>query len=157
MTRDAAMQPALVRDHEHGEVDALIAASGLPLDDIERCRDHQLVLSDGDAIVGTAALEGRGKDAILRSVAVASSHRGRGLGDVLVRAAIRHARDQRLRALYLLTETAADFFPRFGFERSPRDAAPSAVRASAEYCTVCGSDAVAMTLALGQEGRPDAT
>lgn len=148
MPGGSAMHPALVRDHEYGEVDRLVAGAGLPLDDIDRCRAHQLVVREGDAIVGTAALEVRGEDAILRSVAVAPSHRGRGLGDVLVRAAIERAREQRLRGLYLLTETAADFFPRFGFERSRRQDAPEAILASAEYCTVCGSSAVAMTLDL---------
>ena len=140
------MELGLVRDSEHAAVDGLVEASGLPLDDIERCRDAQFVLRDGDAIVATAALEIRGNDAILRSVAVASDRRGERLGERVVEHAIGEARGRGLHGLYLLTETAAGFFPRFGFEEEPRDAAPEAIQESAEYCHVCGSSAVAMAL-----------
>jgi amino-acid N-acetyltransferase len=50
--------------------------------------------------------------------------------------------------LYLLTETAAGFWPRFGFERIGRDAAPAAVRGSAEWHGGCPASAVAMALDL---------
>jgi amino-acid N-acetyltransferase len=53
-----------------------------------------------------------------------------------------------LRALYLLTETAAEFWPRFGFVRIARDAAPPGVRDSAEWSGGCPASAVAMRLDL---------
>ncbi len=142
------MTPTVVRTSEYEAADALVAASGLPLDDIERCRDTQFVLRDDAAIIATAALEVHGADAILRSVAVEPTRRGQRLGEQVVAHAIGHARSVGLRALYLLTETAEEFFPRFGFLREPRDAAPPAIQESVEYRAVCGSDAVAMVLEL---------
>ena len=62
--------------------------------------------------------------------------------------AIDQAQTSGLRALYLLTETAEGFFPRFGFTREPRENAPAAIQASTEYCSVCGPAAVAMVLRL---------
>ena len=145
------MELGTVRESEYEAADALVVASGLPLDDLDQCRDTQFVLRDGAAIIATAALEIRGEDAILRSVAVDPTRRGERLGERIVAHAIDHARSADVRALYLLTETAAEFFPRFGFVRELRDAAPPAVQSSMEYCSVCGSDAVAMVLELPRE------
>ena len=149
---ESAVELGLAHESEYEVADALVAASGLPLDDLDQCRATQFVLRDGASIVATAALEIRGGDAILRSVAVDPTRRGERLGEQIVAHSIEQGCVAGLRALYLLTETAADFFPRFGFVREPRDAAPPAIQASAEYCSVCGSDAVAMILELSREG-----
>ena len=109
------MESTRIRDTEHAAVDALIAAAGLPLDGIESWRAHQLVTRDRGGIAATAALEIHGADAVLRSVAVAADRRGEGLGDAVVRAALVHARSAGVATVYLLTETAPEFFRRFGF------------------------------------------
>jgi len=145
---EGAVTPAVVGESEYEAADALVQASGLPLDDLDQCRATQFVLRDGATIVATAALEVRGEDAILRSVAVDPARRGERLGERIVGHAIDQARSAGLRALYLLTETAEGFFPRFGFVCEPRDAAPPAIQEAVEYCSVCGSDAVAMVLEL---------
>ena len=145
---EGAVELRAVRASEYLEADALVAASGLPLDELASCREQQFVLHDGVRIVATAALEVRGGAAILRSVAVAEATRGKRYGERIVAHAIDQARDLELGALYLLTETAAEFFPRFGFVRQERSAAPPAIQESAEYCSVCGSHAIAMVLEL---------
>ena len=114
------MELGLARQDEYEQVDALVAGSDLPLDDIELCRAAQYVVRDGDEVVATAALEIRGRDAILRSVAVASGRRGERLGERIVAHTIEEARQRDLRGLYLLTETASGFFPRFGFVQEDR-------------------------------------
>ncbi|NKB89600.1 MAG: GNAT family N-acetyltransferase [Acidobacteria bacterium] len=142
------MELGLVRDSEHAEVDALVQDSGLPLDDIDHCRGTQFVARSDGKIVATAALEIRGDDAVLRSVAVAKDRRGEHLGDQIVTYAVQEAKRLHLHGLYLLTETAEGFFPRFGFVEEPRDAAPAEIQESVEYCHVCGSHAIAMALRL---------
>ncbi len=146
-----AVKLEVVRKPEYEVADALVEAAGLPLDDLDRCRATQFVLRDGATIIATAALEIHGEDAILRSVAVDPKRRGERLGERIVAHTIGQARAADLRALYLLTETAAEFFPRFGFIREPREAVPPDIQASVEYCSVCGSDAVAMVLELRRE------
>ena len=142
------MELSVARESEYEAADTLVAASGLPLDDLDQCRATQFVLRDGASIIATSTLEIRGEDAILRSVAVDSARRGERLGERIVAHAIDQAQTSGLRALYLLTETAEGFFPRFGFTREPRENAPPAIQASAEYCSVCGPAAVAMVLRL---------
>lgn len=148
---DAAVESIRVRETEHDAVDALIAAAGLPLDDIERCRAHQFVIRDRRGLAATAALEVHGSDAVLRSVAVAAERRGEGLGDAIVRAALEEARATGVATVFLLTETAPDFFRRFGFEVVERAAAPPAIRNSVEYCSVCPATATAMRLNIRGE------
>ena len=48
--------------------------------------------------------------------------------------------------LVLLTSTADAWFPRFGFERISRDAAPASLHASEEFRGACPASAVVMRL-----------
>src|SRR5262245_64718992 len=67
---------------------ALLERSGLPQDGLSEHLATTLVARDGDAIVGSAALEVYRKAALLRSVAVDSALRGQGLGQRLTRTAL---------------------------------------------------------------------
>lgn len=126
----------------------LLQESGLPLDGLEAHLEATIVARDATTILGCAALEVYGTDALLRSVAVAAEHRGKGLGEALTAAAIARARQRGVRAIYLLTETAERFFPRFGFEETTREAVPDAVKASVEFTTACCAGATVMVLPL---------
>ena len=100
-------------------------------------------------IVGVAGLELCGSAyALLRSAAVDAQWRGSGVGRQLVEKVIGDARARGLRALYLLTTTAEQYFPRFGFTRATRDSVPSEIRATAEFSEACPASATVMTLEL---------
>jgi len=73
----------------------------------------------------------------LRSLAVASSRRSAGLGSRLVAHAERHAQDQGVKSLYLLTTTAEAFFQRRGYARIPRENAPAAIKDTKEFAGIC--------------------
>lgn len=107
-----------------------------------------LVAVEGGHIVGSAALEIYGQAALLRSVAVERALRGQGLGVALTQAALDLARERGVRAVYLLTETAAEFFGRLGFRRVPRVEAEPAVGASVEFTTTCPASATCMVQPL---------
>ncbi len=136
---------------EPGEEPALLSL-------LERCgltetgvRDHlrdALVARDGSRVVGSAILEIYTDGALLRSVAVDSGLRGRGLGVRLTEAALELARHRGMRHVYLLTETASGFFPRFGFHAIPRSDVPSSVAASLEFTIACPKSALVMQRAL---------
>ena len=122
----------------------LLASHRLPHAEVERHLDSGLVAREGGRIVGCAVVETYASAGLLRSVAVAQSLRGLGLGIRLTEAAIQLAQSRGIQALYLLTETAADFFPRFGFRPIPRDEAAPAVRQSIEFTRACPASALAM-------------
>jgi amino-acid N-acetyltransferase len=81
---------------------------------------------------------------LLRSVAVDETRRGEGLGHQLTQAALDLARARGLKTVYLLTTTAATFFPRFGFREIARDEVDPAVQRSVEFTKACPASAAAM-------------
>jgi amino-acid N-acetyltransferase len=123
---------------------ALLASHRLPEAGLAEHLATALVARVGDQIVGCAAIEPYDGAGLLRSVAVAEQLRGTGLGIRLTEAGLQLARERGIQALYLLTETAAGFFPRFGFRPVPRDQVASAVRQSVEFTRACPASALAM-------------
>ena len=134
-------------------VRALLLEADLPADGLEdQFGPRYAVAEAGGAseggLVGAAGVEVYGAIGLLRSVVVAPSHRGTGLGRALVADRLAWARRQGLTAVYLLTTTATDFFARLGFERVEREGVPPAIRASREFASVCPSTAVVMRVVL---------
>lgn len=127
---------------------ALLERCGLPDAGLADHVSTLLVARSGGDVVGCAALELHEPDALLRSVAVAPELRGRGLGERLTAAVLDLARARLARRVYLLTETAAGFFPRFGFRTIDRATICGPVTRSVEFATACPASAVAMELVL---------
>jgi len=123
----------------------LIAASGLPADGVDTALLPGMCVAEaGSDLVGCAAVEVHGEFGLLRSVAVAASRRGSGLGVLLVEDRARWSAARGLSRLYLLTTTAPGFFARLGFREIARDQVPEAVRASREFDQTCPDSAVVM-------------
>ena len=80
------------------------------------------------------ALEVLGDDAILRALAVDPEFRGAGYGWMLADMAVSQARWRGVRRIYLLTESASDFFAaKFGFRVVDRSTLSQAVAASETF------------------------
>src|SRR5450631_3466184 len=132
------------RPEDYAAVLALLRGSGLPLAGLPESLSKALVARRGLSLVGCVALEIHGEAALLRSLAVSPEERGRRLGERLTREALELARKEGATDVYLLTETAAVFFPRFGFSVEDRSLAPESLQQSAEFRTACPASAVLM-------------
>lgn len=130
------------------QVLTLLAASDLSSEGVDADLAGFAVAEQDGRVVGAAGLERHGRDGLLRSVAVAGSHRGLGLGARLTRRVIDEAQSRGLEGLYALTTTAESYFPRLGFERIERAQVPAAVQASEEFRTICPSSAAVLRLLL---------
>ena len=130
-------------------VERLLVGSGLPLDGVREALETFVVAEARGDIVGVAGLEVCCDNALLRSVAVAPEWRSRRLGRALVTRVVADAEARGIRALYLLTTTAEQYFPSFGFERIARDEVPDEVRATAEFRDACPASATVMRRTLG--------
>ncbi|HJW21693.1 MAG TPA: GNAT family N-acetyltransferase [Candidatus Limnocylindrales bacterium] len=132
------------RPADEPAIEALLLGAGLPGDGLAAAFEHGVVARDGDAIIGAAAVELYGEAGLLRSVVVDAGHRGEGLGRELVAGAEAVARAAGVRDLYLLTETAGDWFPRLGYEPVDREVARDLVGDSVEFRVACATTALAM-------------
>jgi N-acetylglutamate synthase-like GNAT family acetyltransferase len=105
---------------------------------------NALVATRGGDVVGVVELELYGDFALLRSLVVSPAERGTRLGERLATDALALARENGARDVYLLTQTAERFFPRFGFTVEDRARAPEALRRSDEFRVACPASAVMM-------------
>lgn len=117
----------------------LLAANELPTDDLDGV--ELLGFSQDGQLVGVVGLQRLDGCVLLRSLAVATTARGRGLGGELCDAALERAGSV---PVWLLTTTARDYFARRGFVAIERDLVPSTVRATAQFASLCPSTATVM-------------
>lgn len=133
-------------------VEAALSDSNLPLDGLHDQFGEGYAIAEAEGrVIGVEGIEIHGDDGLLRSAAVVSDWRGKGVGDALTRNRIEWARHRGLRSLYLLTTTAGDYFPRFGFEHADRGTAPLPIRQSREFAEACPSTALFMALPLQRD------
>ena len=148
----AAFTIRAARPDDVNAVETALRDSELPLDGLREQFGEGYAIAESDGgVIGVEGIEVYGDDGLLRSAAVVSSWRGKGVGDALTRDRIEWARRRGLRSLYLLTTTAGDYFPRFGFAPVARESAPTAVQGSREFSEACPSTALFMALPLNGE------
>lgn len=146
----ASIMPASESDRD--ELCALLTAANLPLDGVDDAFPHGFALARIDGtLVGAAGVEHHGvHDGLLRSVAVAASHRGQHIGEALVADRLAWARSQlvgeaaRFATMSLLTTGADRYFEQLGFQRIARDELPPTLQASTQLQISRCSTAVAM-------------
>jgi amino-acid N-acetyltransferase len=106
------------------------------------------VAETDQGLIGAAGVETYPDGALLRSVAVHPSMQGTGTGRTLVDRALVTAREAGAQDIYLLTITAENYFPRFGFARIAREMVPDTVQASVEFRGACPESAIVMHRSL---------
>jgi len=122
----------------------LLRAAGLPVEDLPSSLDQFLVTCEDELITGIIGMEVYGRQALLRSMLVLPSHRKQGIASLLVKQLEKNAREQGIRELFLLTESAAPFFARLGYKATDRSQAPHSIQQSAEFRHLCPQSAIVM-------------
>jgi amino-acid N-acetyltransferase len=131
------------------EILALLKRTGLPYQDIKP--DNNLFVcyygADG-RLIGSGGLEFYADYALLRSVAVEENERGHANGKRIVNDLMMRAKGCDVREVYLLTETARDFFLKMGFLTIAREDVPVVVKESTEFASVCAASAASLVYRL---------
>jgi amino-acid N-acetyltransferase len=127
----------------------LLQRCDLPEKGVAEAFGHYFAVHDDGQLVALAGLEIHGEDGLLRSVAVDPGYREQGLAAALVEAAMERAQRLKLRAVYLLTTGARDYFAGCGFADVPRAEAPEAIRESWEFSTGCPTTSAFMRRKVG--------
>ena len=135
-------------DGDHAAIRALLQDSGLPVADLDTVAVDFVVVFDGAGLAGIVGVERFDDVGLLRSLAVCAEQRGHGIGEQLLAAAEAGARASGVRQLVLLTQTAAPFFARRGYDVLAREAAPAGVQSSAEFRSLCPASATCMAKSM---------
>jgi amino-acid N-acetyltransferase len=138
--------PASVDETE--AIRALLAEAELPSKDFDQHLNHFLTAQQNGRLAGAVGLEIYGEVGLLRSLVVAATYQGKGLGIKLCERIFDYAQAQGVKKLYLLTTTAANFFPKLGFNPTARDSVPPTIQATKEFASICPSTAACMVKTL---------
>ncbi|HEY8196822.1 MAG TPA: arsenic resistance N-acetyltransferase ArsN2 [Gemmatimonadales bacterium] len=126
----------------------LLARAQLPTAGVGNAQSQFVIAESDGKLVGVVGLELYGESALLRSAAVEESWRGSGVGRVLVERALDVAQARGIEDVFLLTTTAENYFPRFGFTCVSRDSVTPGVKSSVEFQEACPAYATVMKKAL---------
>ncbi|MGD9812119.1 MAG: arsenic resistance N-acetyltransferase ArsN2 [Sphingobium sp.] len=127
---------------------AALDAAKLPTDDLTDDGRSFFRIKRGDGTVGFGGYELHGENALLRSIVISPDLRGRGAGRFGTRLILKQAFEDGARRAYLLTETAAPFFEKLGFERIERADAPAEILATRQASALCASSAALLAKRL---------
>jgi glycerol-1-phosphatase len=128
----------------------LLHDAGLPARGA-RERAGRTIVADADrsGLLGTSSWEPLDNErALIRSVAISTRARSRGVGTTLVAATLRQAIHAGSREVWCVTTDAEEFFTRCGFVRADREALPEAVAEHAQVRRECPETAAVMRLRL---------
>jgi amino-acid N-acetyltransferase len=136
-------QLAIAEGSLREDVISLLEQNKLPVSDLDDTK-ILFALTDGHKVIGTGGLEFFHDSALLRSLSVKKDYRGTGLGKSITRQLEHVCREKGIKHIYLLTETAEDFFNRQGYKVIDRASAPLSIRNSSQFTTVCATTGVLM-------------
>ena len=120
---------------DEDSVRSLLTDAELHVDDLHPAKlEHFLVARDRlGSVVGAIGIEPFKQTGLLRSLVVHPDWRGKGLGQRLIEYLERYAREVGVKTLYLLTVTAAEYFPKLGYELFARPDVPRDIAATEEF------------------------
>ena len=130
------------------EIIKLLQSEQLPVEDLPAGLPDYFVALNDDKVVGVIGMERYNDLALLRSMVVHPQYRNRRAAAALIGELEKRALAAGVRSIYLLTETAPEYFKRKGFNAVPRDQVPEAIKSSSEFSHVCPVSATVMTKLL---------
>ena len=126
------------------EIIALLQSQQLPVEDLPSQLSDFFVAQDDGKLIGLIGMELYGEYGLLRSMVVHPDFRNKQIAADLVQTLEQRATAAGIKALYLLTETAAIYFNKKGFSTIQREEVPDVVKASSEFSHVCPVSATVM-------------
>jgi len=141
--------PAKMIIRKAGELDfpaikSLLATMKLPSEDLQKELPGFFIAEANGKTAGCIGLENYGDAALLRSMAVYPEYRNQGIASRLTETLLQQAAAEGVKEIYLLTETAENYFLKKGFRTISRSSVPDTVKKSSEFSHLCPSSATVM-------------
>ena len=122
----------------------LLQLEKLPVEDLPISLDNFFVALDASKVIGAIGLEKFDNFGLLRSMVVSREHRNNNIAANLIMGLENYAIEIGIDCMYLLTETAAEYFERKGYQKVKREEVPNALHLSSEFSHVCPVSAIVM-------------
>lgn len=133
------------------EVLPVLTGCGLPVADISASSPPQFFgFRVAGSVVAVIGLEQFQSVGLLRSLAVTSDYRGRGLAQKLVGHVETVAASRGVASLFLLTTTAEAFFRQQGYRPTPRQEAPQVIQVTTQFSGLCPSSSAFLSKHIGR-------
>lgn len=129
-------------------IEVLLNAANLPYEDCYKHLSQFLVYEEDALIVGVGGVEIYDDVALLRSIVIDPKHRGQGLGQAIFLGLKGSILNSSVQSLYLLTNSADDYFKNLGFIPVIRDKVPLVIQQTEQFSSLCPDSATVMTLSL---------
>jgi len=126
------------------DIITLLSSEKLPAGDLPATLENFLMAVQDDELIGVIGLEIYGNYSLLRSLVVKPAFRNQNIAGKLIAQIETLAVSKGLKAIFLLTETATDYFARKGYEKISRNDVPEEVQQSSEFSHVCPQSAIVM-------------
>ena len=123
---------------------AMLSAEKLPVEDLPEILENFFIAIENGQSIAVIGLEIYNDYGLLRSLVVLPEHRGKGIAEKLIERLKSLAALRSLKEIYLLTETAPEYFARQGFQKIARNEVPDEVKQSSEFSHVCPVSAIVM-------------
>ena len=123
---------------------SLLQSEGLPVEDLPLGLPNFLMAKYNGFIVGAIGMETYGHEGLLRSLVVKRAYRKMSIAARMIEELERLAKTLEIKSIFLLTETAQDYFLKKGYEFLPREQAPGPIRQSSEFTHACPASATLM-------------
>ena len=133
-----------LNSEEFETVYTLLQESELDSSDLKQRNIRLFRFEENDQIIGVGGLEIVDDLALLRSVAISKKQQNKGLGKQLVTQIEKSAKESGLSALYLLTNTATEFFKAIGYLQIHRDDFAEPLKQTAQFSGLCPVTAITM-------------
>ena len=122
----------------------LLQSEKLPVADLSETLDNFIIAIHNNNIVGAIGLEQYDTCGLLRSLVVNRNHRNENVAGKLLIQLEEKASELGIHCMYLLTETAPDYFAKKGYEKIRREEVPALLQKSSEFSHICPQSAIVM-------------
>ena len=145
--------PATINIQKAGEKDfetvcKLLLQENLPIADLNPLLENFFIAVEDNKITGVIGMDRYGKDGLLRSAIVQKEYRNTGIAAALVARLFDEAAKQGVSTLYLITDTAAAYFEKKGFNKITKAEVAPAVLESKEFNGLCPASSIIMVQKL---------
>jgi amino-acid N-acetyltransferase len=145
------MQIIKANEQSRNAIIALLKKYNLPTGDLPSSLADFYTALDGDQLAGLIGMEQYGRCGLLRSMVVDDAYRNQNIAGTLVTMLEEAAKSSGIETMYLLTETADQYFSRKGYNTVSRDEVPAEIKTSSEFSHVCPASAVVMKKQLVEQ------